>query len=328
MWKTLTEAFPERFLLGLGVSHQAAVEGLRKQEYGPPLTAMREYLDGMDAAPYFAAAAEHRAACARSPRSGPKMLALAAERARRCAPVLRPGRAHRDRPRDDGTGRVVDARADGGARDRSRGRGTSIARRTMATYLGLPNYVNNLRRLGFGDDDFADGGSDRLVDAIVVWGDEATIRARVDEHHAAGADHVCVQVLPAEFTELPMDGWRRLAPALLGCTDRTRDLAGHGTSVSGSRPRGALMSQDRWSRHPGHLADAARLVDLDPDFHRRLQSPSRILEVSIPVRMDDGSLEVFTGWRIHHDTTRGPGKGGIRFHPTSTCARSPRSRRR
>ena len=62
-------------------------------------------------------------------------------------------------------------------------------------------------------------------------------------------------------------------------------------------------------------AAAAELVDLDPDFLLRLQSPTRTLEVSIPVRMDDGSLEVFTGWRIHHDTTRGPGKGGIRFHP-------------
>jgi glutamate dehydrogenase (NAD(P)+) len=72
---------------------------------------------------------------------------------------------------------------------------------------------------------------------------------------------------------------------------------------------------DRWDDVLEHLAAAAKLVDLDPDVLRRLQSPSRVLEVSIPVRMDDGSLEVFTGWRIHHDTTRGPGKGGIRFHP-------------
>jgi probable F420-dependent oxidoreductase len=90
-----------------------------------------------------------------------------------------------------------------------------IARRAMATYLGLPNYVNNLRRLGYGDDDFANGGSDRLVDAIVVWGDDATVRARVDAHHDAGADHVCVQVLPHDARSLPMEEWRRLAPALL-----------------------------------------------------------------------------------------------------------------
>ncbi len=75
------------------------------------------------------------------------------------------------------------------------------------------------------------------------------------------------------------------------------------------------MSKDRWAEILGYLADAADDVGLDPDIHRRLESPSRVLEVSVPVRMDDGSLEVFTGWRVHHDTTRGPGKGGIRFHP-------------
>jgi probable F420-dependent oxidoreductase len=91
-----------------------------------------------------------------------------------------------------------------------------IARATMSIYLTLPNYVNNLRRLGWSDDDFADGGSDTLVDAIVVWGDEAAVRARVDEHFAAGADHVCVQVLTGDLTHLPMDEWRRLAPAVFG----------------------------------------------------------------------------------------------------------------
>ncbi len=75
------------------------------------------------------------------------------------------------------------------------------------------------------------------------------------------------------------------------------------------------MSKDRWAEILEYLADAAKIVNLDPDAHRRLRQPTRVLEVSIPVRMDDGSLEVFTGWRVHHDTTRGPGKGGIRFHP-------------
>jgi glutamate dehydrogenase (NAD(P)+) len=76
------------------------------------------------------------------------------------------------------------------------------------------------------------------------------------------------------------------------------------------------MAQDRWADILEHLAAAAKLIDADPDVVRRLETPTRVLEVSIPVRMDDGSVEVFTGWRIHHDTTRGPGKGGIRFHPT------------
>lgn len=64
------------------------------------------------------------------------------------------------------------------------------------------------------------------------------------------------------------------------------------------------------------LDQASAVVGLDPDIHRMLRLPRRVLEVAVPVRMDDGRVEVFTGWRVHHDTTRGPGKGGIRFHPT------------
>jgi probable F420-dependent oxidoreductase len=89
-----------------------------------------------------------------------------------------------------------------------------IARAGMAVYLRAPNYLNNLARLGFDDADIADGGSDRLVDAIVAWGSEAQIAARVAEHHDAGADHVCVQVLQ-DGTDLPEASLRRLADALL-----------------------------------------------------------------------------------------------------------------
>ena len=88
-----------------------------------------------------------------------------------------------------------------------------VARAAMARYLAMPNYTNNLRRLGFGDDDFADGGSNRLVDAIIAWGDVDAARIRVDEHFEAGADHVCVQVLRTD-RELPLADWRRLADAL------------------------------------------------------------------------------------------------------------------
>jgi probable F420-dependent oxidoreductase len=91
----------------------------------------------------------------------------------------------------------------------------AIARQHMATYLTLPNYVNNLKRLGFSDDDVAHGGSDRLVDAIVVWGDVEAIVHRVEAHRDAGADHVCIQVLDADPRALPMWQWRELAAALI-----------------------------------------------------------------------------------------------------------------
>jgi probable F420-dependent oxidoreductase len=84
----------------------------------------------------------------------------------------------------------------------------------MAVYLRAPNYLNNLRRSGFGDADLSDGGSDRLVDAIVAWGSPEQISGRVREHLDAGADHVCVQVLRAD-RELPLAEWRALAPVLL-----------------------------------------------------------------------------------------------------------------
>ncbi len=212
--KTLTDAFPGRFLLGLGVSHQPAVEGIRKHEYGPPLTAMRQYLDGMDAAPYFAVAPAEEPVRALAA-LGPKMLALAAERAIGAHPYFVPVE-HTAIARDVMGPNAWLMPEQMVVLESDPARAREIARGAMSIYLTLPNYVNNLRRLGWTDEDFADGGTDRLVDAIVVWGDEVQIRARVDEHFAAGADHVCVQVLTDARSALPMDAWRRLAPALLG----------------------------------------------------------------------------------------------------------------
>jgi len=91
----------------------------------------------------------------------------------------------------------------------------AIARRHTVTYLGLPNYVRALRALGFADGDFADGGSDRLVDAIVAWGDVQAVKARVQAHFDAGADHVCLQVLDADPSSPPVRQWRALAKGLL-----------------------------------------------------------------------------------------------------------------
>jgi probable F420-dependent oxidoreductase len=213
-WKTVSEAFPARFVLGLGVSHQPMVEGLRGHSYGPPLTAMREYLDKMDGAMFIATEPTE------SPRRvlaalGPKMLALAAERADGAHPYNVPPE-HTAQAREIlGPGKLL-APEQAVALVTDRDEARQIARDHMSIYLGLPNYVNNLRRFGFTDDDFADNGSDRLADSLVAWGDADTIRARVQAHLDAGADHVAVQVLKRQRTELPLAEWRDLAPALLG----------------------------------------------------------------------------------------------------------------
>jgi probable F420-dependent oxidoreductase len=212
----LSEAYPSRFLLGMGVSHQPMVDHVRGHHYDKPLTKMRTYLDAMDQVFYVAPRPEEE------PRRvlaalGPKMLQLAAERALGAHPYFVPV---------EHTVVAREALGDGPmlcpeqavvlSTDADEAR--AAARLHMATYLGLPNYTNNLRRLGWGDDDLADGGSDRLVDAIVAWGDEDAIVARVQAHLDAGADHVCVQVLDASASALPLPQWRTLAPALLSLT--------------------------------------------------------------------------------------------------------------
>jgi probable F420-dependent oxidoreductase len=90
-----------------------------------------------------------------------------------------------------------------------------IARDFLATYLALPNYANNWFRFGFTPEDTLDGGTDALIDALIVWGDLDTIGARLQEHRDAGADHVCIQALTGDRAGLSMDAWRQLA-GLLG----------------------------------------------------------------------------------------------------------------
>jgi probable F420-dependent oxidoreductase len=208
----LSEAFPGRFLLGIGVSHQPMVDFVRGQHYEKPLTKMRGYLDAMDAAIYMAPrpAEEPRRVLAAL---GPKMLELAAAKALGSHPYFVPVE-HTAFARDVlGEGPMLcPEQAVVLSTDPDEARAT--ARQHMATYLGLPNYTNNLRRFGWGDADLADGGSDALVDAIVAWGDEEAIVRRVQDHLAAGADHVCLQVLTSDATALPMPQWRALAPAL------------------------------------------------------------------------------------------------------------------
>jgi len=210
--KTLAEAYPDRFLLGMGVSH-APMVGMRGHDYTRPLTAMREYLDAMDRAPFMAmppAVEPERVIGALAP----KMLALAAERTDGAHPYFVPPE-HTRRARAALGPKKLLAPEQAVVLERDPGVAREIARAHMQMYLQLPNYVNNLRRLGFSDDDIRDGGSDKLVDAIVAWGDVGAVADRVRAHHEAGADHVCIQVLPREATAMPIAEWRALAAALL-----------------------------------------------------------------------------------------------------------------
>lgn len=214
--KGLTEAFPERVLLGLGVSHHTLVEGLRGHTYEPPLASMRAYLDAMDASPYTAFRPKtpvHRVVAA----LGPKMLALSAEKTDGAHTYLVPPE-HTERARKElGAGPLLCAEQ-AVLLETDPERARQIGRAHTAVYVRLPNYQNNLKRLGFTDEDFADGGSDRVVDAIVAWGDEQAVLDRVKAHFDAGADHVCVQALTESPRDVPAAQWRALAPAL-------RDLA-------------------------------------------------------------------------------------------------------
>jgi probable F420-dependent oxidoreductase len=211
--KTLTEAYPNRFLLGLGVSHKPLVETLRGHRYERPLSTMRAYLDAMDAAPFLAA--EPSTTPVRVIGAlAPKMLKLAAERCAGAHPYFVPPEHTAHARAVMGSGPLL-APEQAAVLETDPSVARDIARTHMATYLGLPNYVNNLLRLGFTADDVANGGSNRLVDAIVAWGNIDAIVARVHAHHAAGANHVCVQVLDPDPRGLPLRQWRELAPALL-----------------------------------------------------------------------------------------------------------------
>lgn len=212
--KTLFEAYPDRFLLGIGVSHAPLVAGLRGHDYDKPYSFMQAYLDAMERAPFIAAGPPTPPPLVIGALH-PKMLKLAAARAWGAHPYFVPPEHTAFARAQMGTGPLL-APEQAVVLETDPSTARQIARAHMTTYLGLPNYTRNLRRLGFGDADLADGGSDRLVDAIVAWGDVDAIVRRVRAHHDAGADHVCVQVLDANPGALPMPQWRMLAPALLG----------------------------------------------------------------------------------------------------------------
>ncbi len=211
---TLAEAFADRFLLGLGVSHASLME-IRGVAYTKPLTQLRAYLDEMDRA----AREQYRAVPPASSTRvlaalGPKMLELARVRADGAHTYFVPPEHTASARKILGPGKLL-VPEQAFVLDTNPESARELARRHTGSYLRLPNYTNNLRRFGFTDDDLVGAGSDRLVDTIVPWGDPDVLLGRISEHLDAGADHVCVQVLDADRRGLPRRQWRELAPALL-----------------------------------------------------------------------------------------------------------------
>jgi probable F420-dependent oxidoreductase len=204
------DAYGDRVLVGIGVSHAPLIDAVEPGRYRTPLASTAAFLDGLDAAAR-PLPSDRRVLAA----LGPKMLELARQRTAGTHPYnVTPEHTAAAREAIGADGLVLPEQAVALERDSSRAR--ALGRAHLSFYFSLPNYVNNLRRLGFGDEDFADGGSDRLVDALVAWGDEDSIRERIDLHRAAGADHVCIQVLTdATALGLPLAQWRELAPVLV-----------------------------------------------------------------------------------------------------------------
>lgn len=191
--QTLGELSGGRFVLGLGVSHSHLVSGVRGHEYRKPVPAMREYLTAMQGALYRGPEPSEEAPVMLAALR-PAMLRVAKELARGAHPYFTTPE-HTKRAREIlGPDRWL-APEQKVLLETDPANARAVARATMQIYLGLPNYQNNLKWLGFTDDDIANGGSDRLVDAIVAWGDADAIAARIQAHYDAGADHVCIQPL-------------------------------------------------------------------------------------------------------------------------------------
>ncbi|WP_086824904.1 TIGR03620 family F420-dependent LLM class oxidoreductase [Allokutzneria sp. NRRL B-24872] len=207
---TLAEAFPGRFLHGLGISHLAEVAE-RGHGYGKPVATMRAYLDAMEATDFTAAAPAKP-----TPRVlaalRPKMLELSRDRADGAHSYFMPP-SHSERARAVLGAAPILAAEQAVVLETDPVRARAIAREHTAVYLSMPNYVNALLWLGFDESDVDGAGSDRLVDAVVAWGDADAIRARVTEHLDAGASHVAIQALGG-FSSV-REQLRELAPALL-----------------------------------------------------------------------------------------------------------------
>jgi probable F420-dependent oxidoreductase len=209
--KALGEAYPGRFVLGIGVSHAPSVQ-TRGGDYGKPVETMRMYLDAMSAAQYAAPEPDEPVPLVLAA-LGPRMLELAAERADGAHPYFVPvehtveAREHLGPEPFLGVEQTAVLTTD-------REAGLRIARAFAKNYLAFPNYANNLRRLGWSDEDLAGTGSERVIDAVIAIGDVDAIVRRVRDHLDAGADHVCVQIREAQSTDPALGAYRELASSV------------------------------------------------------------------------------------------------------------------
>lgn len=203
-WHGLAEAHRARLMLGLGVSHGPLIgEG-----YGQPLSAMRGYLDGLDAAKI---PPEKRCLAA----LGPKMLELARQRTAGSHPYLVTPE-HTVTARQILGNDALLAPEQGVILETDPSKARSLARVALKHYLHLPNYLNNWRRLGFSEEDVTKV-TDRLVDGLFAWGTPEKVAARIKEHLQAGADQVCIQVIHENTATMqpPREAWRALASTLI-----------------------------------------------------------------------------------------------------------------
>lgn len=208
--RTLAEAHADRFVLGIGASHVPLVQR-RGHQYGKPYSAMVTYLDAMARATYTSPPPAREVPLVLAA-LGPKMLALAGERADGAHTYFVPV-AHTQAARQALGDRVVaPEQAMVLAADRAQAR--ELAGRHVARYLELPNYRRNLERFGWQTSDFEHGGSDALFDALIAWGDVDALAGRAREHLDAGADHVAVHLFTDTPTRLPLAELADLAGAL------------------------------------------------------------------------------------------------------------------
>jgi probable F420-dependent oxidoreductase len=202
----LASTHGNRWLVGIGVSHAPLIDRDEPGKYRKPISAMAGFLDGLDAAHPSLDSSDRVLAAL-----GPRMLEVAKTRSAGAHPYnVTPEHTAQAREALGPDALLLPEHAVALTTEADQAR--RLGRGHLEHYLALPNYVNNLRRLGFGDDDFAEGGSDRLIDALVAWGDPERIRSELQRHRDAGADHVCIQLLGQGG--LALAELRELAPAL------------------------------------------------------------------------------------------------------------------